>query len=164
VNAYAVAGWENFLVAEVTAAAALAGLIFVAVSINLSRIIALPGVSGRAADALGLLFALLAAALFGLVPGQPSSCFASELLAFGSVTVVVLLVLELRDSRHAHLRRVWIFARVGASQLGPLLMVIAGATMLAHRGGGLYWMPVGAIASLGGAMLHAWILLVEIQR
>ena len=36
-------------------------------------------------------------------------------------------------------------------------MVITGATMLARGGGGLYGMPVGVIASLGRAMLHAWI-------
>lgn len=163
-NAYAVAGWENFLVAEVTAAAALAGLIFVAVSINLARIIALPGVSGRAVDALGLLFALVAAALFGLAPGQPAISFASELLVIGALTALPLLALQLRDARRPELRRRWVFVRMASSQLGPLLMIIAGATLLAHRGGGLYWMPAGAVASLGGAMLHAWILLIEIQR
>ncbi len=163
-NAYAVAGWENFLIAEVTAAAALAGLIFVAVSINLSRILALRGVTGRAADALGLLFGLLAAALLGLVPGQPAVCFGAELLAIGALTAVVMLALQVRDARLPELRRKWVIARIGASQLGPLLMIIAGATMLAHRGGGLYWMAPGVVTSLGGAMLHAWILLIEIQR
>jgi hypothetical protein len=59
-NAYSAAGWENFLVAETgTAAAALAGLLFVAVSINLSRIVSYPGLPGRA----GVIFS------FGSTPG-----------------------------------------------------------------------------------------------
>jgi hypothetical protein len=39
---YSIAGWENFLIAEVGASAALLGLVFVAISINLARIISLP--------------------------------------------------------------------------------------------------------------------------
>jgi hypothetical protein len=56
-NAYSAAGWENFLVAETGAAAALAGLLFVAVSINLSRIVSYPGLPGRA----GVIFSFGAA-------------------------------------------------------------------------------------------------------
>ncbi len=41
-------GWENFFVAEVGASAALAGLIFVGVSINLNRILSLPRLPDRA--------------------------------------------------------------------------------------------------------------------
>ena len=40
------ADWSNFLVAEAGASAALAGLLFVAVSINIAKIIEYPGVSG----------------------------------------------------------------------------------------------------------------------
>ncbi|MGH9692052.1 MAG: hypothetical protein ACRD4C_13405 [Candidatus Acidiferrales bacterium] len=58
------AGWNRFLNAE-TIAATLAGLIFGAVSINLSKIVAYPGVAGRAAEALALLTGLLLVALSG---------------------------------------------------------------------------------------------------
>jgi hypothetical protein len=39
-------GWENFFVAEVGASATLTGLIFVSVSINLTKIMTYPGVHG----------------------------------------------------------------------------------------------------------------------
>ncbi len=45
---YATAGWETFFVAEVGAAAALTGLLFVAVSINLTKVLAFPQLPGRA--------------------------------------------------------------------------------------------------------------------
>lgn len=43
------AGWKNFFIAEVGATAVLAGLAIVAISINLSRILAFPELPGRAA-------------------------------------------------------------------------------------------------------------------
>jgi|GEM_PF-5291833 len=41
-------GWEKFFIAKVGALAALLGLIFVGVSINLVRIISIPGLPNRA--------------------------------------------------------------------------------------------------------------------
>ena len=58
-NAYTTQGWESFFVAEAGAAAALAGLLFVAVSINLGRILSIHGLSGRAAEALLILFCVI---------------------------------------------------------------------------------------------------------
>jgi hypothetical protein len=49
------ASWTDFLVAAAGATAALVGLVFVGLSINLKRILALPGVSGRAAETVLLL-------------------------------------------------------------------------------------------------------------
>ena len=63
-----VAGWTDFFVAAAAAVGALAGLVFVALSINLARIIELPGISGRAAETVTLLSAALIASLVVLVP------------------------------------------------------------------------------------------------
>ena len=47
--------WESFFIAQVGAAAALAGLVFVALSINLRQVVSSPILVGRAAEALLLL-------------------------------------------------------------------------------------------------------------
>ncbi len=52
-------GWENFFIAEVGASVALTGLIFVGVSINLTRILSLTGLPNRALLALTLLLTIL---------------------------------------------------------------------------------------------------------
>jgi hypothetical protein len=87
--------WSNFLVAEAGASAALAGLIFVAVSINLPKIIELPGVSGRAAEALALLIGVLIIATMGLAPNQSQIILGMEILAAGIVLWVFTLGLYL---------------------------------------------------------------------
>ena len=56
----ALADWSNFFVAEVGAAAALTGLVMVAVSINLAQVLAVPTLPGRAAETLFLLMGVFA--------------------------------------------------------------------------------------------------------
>src|SRR5260370_34067383 len=65
-------GWANFFLAQVGASAALTGLIFVAVSINLTKILAYPTLPGRALEALLYLLTVLVIGTLGLVPGQPA--------------------------------------------------------------------------------------------
>jgi hypothetical protein len=48
VSAYDIHAWVEFGVAVAGAAAVLTGLVFVAVSINLERVLAVPGVPDRA--------------------------------------------------------------------------------------------------------------------
>jgi modulator of FtsH protease len=65
--------WTDFLVAEVGASAALAGLLFVAISINLEKILEYKGTVTRASEALLLLLSVLFAGTFALTPGQSES-------------------------------------------------------------------------------------------
>ena len=63
-------GWSNFLVAELGAAAPLTGLLFVAVSINLARILQFSHLPSRAAEALLALISVLFVTTFALIPRQ----------------------------------------------------------------------------------------------
>jgi hypothetical protein len=164
VSAYSTAGWENFLVAETGAAAALAGLLFVAVSLNISRILGYPGLPGRAAEAMLMLFNVLASSSLGLIPGQSSRSLGLELVAVNLLICVVTMVQQIRDARRPEQRAWWSATRISTSQLGLLAMLATGVSLLAQRGGGLYWLPAGIILSFGAALYDAWILLVEILR
>ncbi len=41
---------------------------------------------------------------------------------------------------------------------------MAGITLAAQAGGGLYWYPAAVLAAYVGALTNAWILLIEILR
>ena len=72
-------GWKDFLAAAAGAASALAGLVFVALSINLTRILEIPGLPARGAETIILLSAALIAALLGLIPDQSAQFVGLEL-------------------------------------------------------------------------------------
>lgn len=162
--AYDVGPWSNFFFAEVGASAALVGLLFVAVSINLSKIIAAPALPGRAFEALALLVMVLLVASFGLVPGQSTTALGLEILITSIVTWWVTVWIQWRAPRDPGAPIVWMLSRVITTQVATLPMIVAGASMLATTGGGLYWALAGVLAAFVAALIDAWVLLVEIQR
>jgi modulator of FtsH protease len=157
--------WANFFVAEVGASAALTGLLVVAISINLSRILAIAQLPGRAAEALIVLVGALALTSAGLVPNQPAALFGAEVLAIGVVTLVVPLAIQLRSWSSAvgvsPARQV---VRAIVSAATSLLFIVAGVLLVLGSGNGLYWVAAGVIVALVGGVWNAWVLLVEILR
>ena len=163
-SAYTTAGWESFFVAEVGAAAALTGLLFVAVSINLSRILAFPQLPGRAAETLFVLMGVLIVSTVALVPGQPRGAVGAEVLGVGLIGWVIPVVMQLRVPRVADAPRHWMMTRVLTHQIATLPTLVAGASLLAGVGGGFYWLVPATVLSFIAAIANAWVLLVEIQR
>jgi hypothetical protein len=53
---------------------------------------------------------------------------------------------------------------VAAGQLVSLPTIVAGASLLAGSGGGLYWLAVGTFFALVSGVSDTWVLLIEIQR
>ena len=87
--------WHDFFLAAAGAAAVLAGLVFVGVSINLDTIMSNPtyGLAGRALEALVLLVAVLIVTMLLLVPGQGMVLVGAEVLAIGVVDWAVVVVI-----------------------------------------------------------------------
>ena len=160
------AGWSDFAVALAGAAAALAGLVMVAISVNIKEILALPGVTARAAAAVGSLVLVVVTAGLLLVPGQPVPVLGAELLAPAALAVALHAVSLVKRMRQAAVPR---FTRgmavpVAAVQLLPIVL---GALLLMFAeggGGGLYWVAAGLLLTIAGSMLDAWVLMVEILR
>jgi hypothetical protein len=164
-HAYTTAGWEELFLAEAGASAALAGLLFVAVSINLTRILEVRGLVGRAGEAIALLVTVLIVSTLVLVPGQPRAVLGTELLVTGLVAWSILVVIHVRAVRGwVPPSRLVLVGRVGMAQAAALPFPVAGASLLLQAGGGLYWLVPGIVLCLVVAVFNAWVLLIEIVR
>ena len=159
----AAVGWENFFVAQVGASAALTGLLFVAVSINLSRILQFPHLPGRAAETLIVLLAVLCAASLGLVPHASRRTFGVELVAIWAVASTCVARIQVPDARTRDPNARW-RVRIVTTHVPLLAFLGGGVSLLAGAGGGLYWLLGGILACFVASALNAWVLLVEIQR
>ncbi len=126
--AYTPTQWTSFLSAEVGASAALTGLLFVAVSINLSRIIASPQLTPRVAKALVTLVGILFAASLCLVPGQSNNLLGSELVVLGaSDWVVTTRMLRAHSHGNAYISRgqKWLYSIL--AQMSTIPLIVCGA-------------------------------------
>jgi hypothetical protein len=159
----AMQGWADFFVAEAGAAAALAGLLFVAISINLTRILEFRHLPSRAIEALLALLSVLIVATFALVPAQSSRAYAAEIGGTGLVIWAVQTLALTRTWKEAH-ARAKSTARILANQLPPLPFVLAGVLLFAGRPTGIYWVVPGTLLSFAAGIFGAWVLLIEIQR
>jgi hypothetical protein len=161
--AYSSEPWHDLFVGVSGAAAVLTGLLFVSLSINLRQILGQAWLPRRAGLTLVLLFEALVIAILGLVPGQSSTTLAVELLiAGGAAWLFATAVFTVR--RPAIDYRQAIVVNAVAAQLATLPVIVAGASLLVRRGGGLYWLVPGLILLLSVGVIYAWVLLIEILR
>jgi len=157
--------WNNYLSVLAGAAATLTGLVFVAVSINLSRILTIPGLVGRAAESIMQLFGVVVISTTALIPRQPQAVLGAEILVFGSVLWIVQTVFQIRylRSKTGHPRR-WGTTRIVQTQFANIPFCVSGILLLTGSQSGFYWLAPGCIFSLIAGVASAWVLLIEILR
>jgi len=164
VNAYDADAWHDYFVAGAGAAAALTGLLFVAISINLQQIIAIASLPRRAICTLSVLVALLVASLFALAPGQSTLVLGIELLLVGTLVSIQTIVLARRSPRSDEEPPYARPLQISLLLLPTLALVVGGVSLAAEVGGGLYWVLASFVLGFVGATANAWVFLVEIQR
>jgi len=162
---YDPADWEPFFTALIAAAAALAGLLFVAVSINLNQILEhakfLPA---RAAETLATLLLIVVSSGLALVP-QSTRLLGVE------IVIVVVPMLVITVWRQVSYRRqnhddplLWTISRIISTAMATVPGTVAGLSLAGHWGGGFYWLAAAALLGILGASYNAWVLLIEITR
>lgn len=163
-NAYDAGAWHDFFVTAGTAAAALTGLLFVALSIQLDRVLGHPEHRFRAR---GNFFGLTVVMVMALVVLMPS--LSARWLGVG----LIVPNLTAAAVNAWHIRRVLptfftgsvIFPlRVAFSYVLILMGVIGGISVIWSVGGGLLWPAIEAIGMLLIALLGAWSLLVGVAQ
>ncbi len=161
-TAYDPSEWTDFFVASARASAALTGLVFVAVSINIDRILALPGVPERALETVLTLLGVVLVSLVALLPGVSIEALGALLLLLSLTLIAVAIQIDHstpaggdgQPHTSRHLLR--------AMATIPVLM--GGVSLLTETGGGLYWIAAAVLLATLAAVINAWVLLVEILR
>ncbi len=158
--------WSTFLSAEAGAAAALTGLLFVGVSMNLSRILSMPFLPLRALLALMILVAILIATTLLMVPGQTTLSAGLQLLLVGGAVWALGSFVELRGwvQLAANRNHITFLANVVLQQAATLPYIVAGALVLSGNVDGLFWFAIAVVFSFVKSVTDSWVLLVEINR
>jgi hypothetical protein len=139
--------------------------VFVALSINLGQILDVPGLAGRAGEALFLLVLPILVGLAGVLPQTSVRAFGIELLVIGTIqfsAVTAIVRAGYAPSRDRPRREYRV--RVTAVELAVTPTVVGGILMIAGRSGGLWWQAAGTALCITVGILDAWVLLVEILR
>lgn len=132
---YSSAEWESLFLAEAGASAALAGLLFVALSINLERILKGAGLPGRAGEAIVLLLTVLVVSTWVLVPGQSPTVLGAQLLGSGLFAWLILVAVHIHAVRgHVAPSRRLLIQRIVLAQAAVLPLLVGGVSPDASGG------------------------------
>jgi modulator of FtsH protease len=153
--------WSDFFVAAAGASAGLAGLIIVAMSVNIETIVKIPSMPSRAGSAIANLVLIVVASIAGLMAALPVQGFGIIVLV-GALASLGFAV----DSTVQMVRKAGAsgLVRGAVSVLPGLGFLVGGALLVAGLGSGLYWVAAGILLAFVGSVVNAWVLLVEIRR
>jgi hypothetical protein len=159
-----IAAWDNLFIAAAGAGAALAGLIIVAMSVNVKTILRIPGMTSRAATTIAVLTLTVLLALAGLFPNETYAQFGIV------VTICGALVFTLSIRSLAVMVRDAPKGRLAAATKGLLGIVpastatAAGILLLSSNEAGLVILGASMLIGIAASVTNAWVLLVEILR
>lgn len=164
-------GWESFFVTEGGAAAVLAGLIFVGISINLQKLLARTAVSRGAWVSLLTLMEVLIVSLLMLIPEQPLEALGAEVGGIGLICWIVITFVTIYQLARARQDsfpegQTWYggLGMILLSQLITLPVMIGGVLLLLNIGSGIYWILPGLLSALPYSLYMGWVLTVEVNR
>ncbi|MGI8448606.1 MAG: hypothetical protein ACR2MP_15800 [Streptosporangiaceae bacterium] len=169
IAAYTTEGWGDLFLAAAGATAALSGLIFVGLSVNIRTVLDADQregqnfLTGRALEALAALLIVLVISLVGLVPAIPRGALAAFILLTGAGSAISP-VRALLASRHGTALDGLLLLRLITAAGLTVTLLLAGVTFATGHGGGLYWLPAAFVLAITIAAVNAWVLLVEVLR
>jgi hypothetical protein len=163
--------WSTFAAIAGGAAAALTGLLFVAVSIRIDVIAKSQELRNRAAQTLALFVTVLFITILLAIPDQSYRVLGIELLALALIAGGAMLYLDRRatidPSTHsatsAH-QVALILDAVAPNALTAILLIVAGLLVFFGVHAGLDVLVLPVVVALAGGVISAWLLLTKIPE
>jgi hypothetical protein len=157
--------WHNYFSVTAGASATLTGLIFVGVSINLSKILLYRQLPRRALGTLVLLTNILLVSSLCIIPDQSIFALGVKistliLIVWGFNTRIDILNLCEKD-------RTYLFENIQNlvfNQMAISPFIVASVYLLNSNSAGISWLVPGIVMSFIKAVVDAWVLLIEIKR
>jgi len=158
--------WSSFFVAQVGAAAALIGLLFVSLSINLKQIVEMRYLVDTVGEALLIFLLPFLIAIFGLIPHQSAGAFGSEILGVGIVFEALAARLQVRRfrSRPPEAKLVGMVIWMLEMQAATISTIVAGLLLATGHDYGFGWLVPAVLSSYLAGITSAWVLTIEILR
>jgi hypothetical protein len=153
--------WVTFGGAVAAVAGALTGLLFVALSVKGAALSQSRPLRSRAAQTLVLFMTSVLVAVV-LVAPQPPTAVGGELVALAVLSGAALLTLDRRAGHASEPGVIRYVERFSPNTITALLVGVAGITLLAGAGGGLYWLIPAVVTSLVGGVVNAWLFLIRL--
>jgi hypothetical protein len=157
--------WETFAGISGTAAAALTGLLFVAVSIRIAYIAKSQELRNRAAQTLSLFGTVLIVSLLIAIPRQASATLGAELVVLAVITGAGLYILDRRAKGDRSSQAIApVLEAVTPTTVTSLLLLAAGIVLAFGVPAGLYVLVVPVLIALVSGIVSAWLLLTKITE
>jgi len=155
--------WRHFGEVAGAASGALIGLLFVAVSLNRDRIAQHPVLHPSAFQTLTLFMLPLLVAIVLVTPQQASWVLGIEIITLGVLQGLILALTQrwkrkASNELHSRLARLLDYSPNLAI---TLLVLAAGATLVAGHVGGLYLLVLAVALALISGVANAWLFLIE---
>jgi hypothetical protein len=155
--------WGTFVTITGGGAAALTGLLFVAVSIKIDFISGSQELRNRAGQVLTLFAIVVIASALVAIPGQSDRVLGIEVIALTLVMGGLLRFLDRRAGTGGTNSAARLLEAAAPNLLTMLLMLAAGVVLAVGQPDGLYVLVTPILIALAGGMASAWLLLIRIS-
>ena len=157
--------WQTLLSMQAGAAATLTGLVFVAASINLTKIVATPLLTVRVVESLVQFLQVFFVRSVMIVPHQSSFALAIEILvvSFMSWAMQILGFIRYHRARLGN-PHWWLGLRLAVTHFSTIPFFVVGIGLLLGLNNALYWAVPGFCFSFVAGLFNSWVLLIEVAR